>query len=313
MSMLETVKTAITSQAAEKAFLLGKHSPKILFGVGVIGFGATVYLACKSTLKLPKILSDHEHELDDLAEARGTETIGDDEYNKLVRKEKLYTAGKILKLYAIPVGIGALSIGALTGSHIVLNKQNAGLLATVKALETGYKQYRERVVADQGAEKDWEYAHGAEKVEVEETLANGKKKVTTKTVVMDKNGLSPYATVWGKGTSKAWSRIPLENPMILQARQAWCNDKLKSQGYLFLNQAREILGMEDVPEGQFVGWLYNHEDAGDEYVTLGIFESNLNSDAQAFIDGYHNEVMIDFNVDGEIWSKIGKKNPKLPL
>jgi hypothetical protein len=313
MSILNTIKMAVTSTAAEKTFLLGKHSPKILFAVGTAGFVGTVVLACRATMKLPKILDEYEYEIAEMKTAldAGEHGITQAEYDKAVRSEKFHTVGKVLKLYAIPVGVGALSIGALTGSHIVLSKQNAGLLATVKALETGYNQYRARVVADLGEEKDKEYAHGYKTEEVTETLSDGSTKVTKKKIY-DPNGLSPFATMFSRETSSQFSDIPGENQLLLEMRQGWMTQKLQAQGHLFLNEAREMLGMLPVPEGQIVGWLSErHPDHKDGYINLGIFDANTSDDVRRFLNYECDEVMLDFNVDGTIWDKIGKRNPKL--
>jgi hypothetical protein len=313
MSILDKIQTAITSQAAEKVFLLQKNSPKLLFAVGTVGIVGTVVLACRSTLKLPKILDDYESEIADMKSALDEDHgITQAEYDKAVRTERLHTFGKVLKLYAIPFGIGALSIGALAGSHVILTKQNATILASYTALEKGYQQYRERVREDAGEEKDREYANGKQVVQVDEILSDGSVKTTEKKIIGGHpDGLSPYAAFWGAETSKHFSRIPHENPLTIQMKQNWANDKLNARGFLFLNDAREFLGMEPVPEGQMVGWLRSdHPESGDGYVSFGVFDGDAEGASQ-FIDGRVMDITLDFNVDGMIWNKIGRRNPKL--
>ena len=91
---------------------------------------------------------------------------------------------------------------------------------------------------------------------------------------------------------------------FLQQQQNYLNDKLKRQGYLFLNDAYKALGFDVTKAGQVVGWIYdeNHP-IGDNYVDFGIF--NINSEAaRRFVNGLEKCIWLDFNVDGDILDLI---------
>ena len=79
------------------------------------------------------------------------------------------------------------------------------------------------------------------------------------------------------------------------------NNLLKSRGYLFLNEVYEALGFPITKAGQVVGWLYRPDNPnGDNYVDFGIF--NLQSEkACDFVNGYERSLVLDFNVDGNIY------------
>jgi hypothetical protein len=313
MSIFDNMKSAVTSKAATQIFLAKQHSPKVLFAVGTIGVVGSVVLACRATLKLEPVLDKLEKfeadARDNLGEEPGPDDLAD--FKKDLNKQRLKTAGEIAKLYAVPAGTLALSIAALTGSHVILSNRNTAAMATIAALDKAYNKYRSYIKTEYGDDVDWRAANGAEKQNVEIHHADGTVTTESKYIVVDRDGMSPYSVPWDE-TSKFFSRIPGENPMTLTMRQNWANDKLNAKGFLFLNDVREMLGFEPVPEGQYVGWLRkDHPEAKDGYVSFGIYDNDPEGYEQ-FQAGRNMYIILDFNVDGFIVDKIGKKNPKLP-
>ena len=133
---------------------------------------------------------------------------------------------------------------------------------------------------------------------------NGKTKKETVDVV--KNGLeeySDYARFYDDGCT-GWEKDPDYNKMFLKAQQQYANDKLIAQGYLFLNDVYDMLGIPRSKAGQVVGWVYNPENPeGDNYVDFGIFDVTKEN-ARDFVNGYVSTILLDFNVDGNIWDKM---------
>ena len=92
--------------------------------------------------------------------------------------------------------------------------------------------------------------------------------------------------------------------MFLRARQNWFNDKLKADGYLFLNDVYDELGIPRTKPGQIVGWIYNENNpVGDNYVDFGMYDVNYEP-ARDFINGHECNILLDFNVDGPILDLI---------
>ena len=87
----------------------------------------------------------------------------------------------------------------------------------------------------------------------------------------------------------------------LKAQENYFNDLLRYRGHLFLNEVYDGLGIPRSKAGQLVGWIYNEDDpSGDNYVDFNIFKtSNVQS-----INGYENSILLDFNVDGNIFEKL---------
>ena len=112
--------------------------------------------------------------------------------------------------------------------------------------------------------------------------------------------VSMYAR-WFNETCKGWSKDAELNRMFLETQQRFANERLKAQGYLFLNDVYDMLGMPRTKKGCIVGWIYDEKNpVGDNYVDFDLL-SDRNQD---FINGYERTVLLDFNVDGYILDAI---------
>ena len=65
----------------------------------------------------------------------------------------------------------------------------------------------------------------------------------------------------------------------------------------------EMLGLPRTKAGQVVGWIYDKDKpVGDNYVDFGLYADNLSySD---FANGLDPAILLDFNVDGNIWEMM---------
>ena len=115
----------------------------------------------------------------------------------------------------------------------------------------------------------------------------------------DRFMVSGYAKVFDERSPK-WLPDSEYNQMHLTMLQQDATQKLKSNGYIFLNEVYEMLGLPKTKAGQVVGWTYDEKNPiGDNFVDFDIY-SIRNAD---FINGYKNSVLLDFNVDGVILDK----------
>lgn len=304
---LASIKNFATSKAARQILLTQKHSPKILFAAGTVGVVTATVLACRATLQMADVLDEYEKNVALMGRVLEKGIDQPEEVEKVAAQQKIKTAVKIAKLYAPAVGIGAVSIAALTGSHVILSKRNGAVMAAYAGLDRAYKEYRERVRQEFGEEVDNKFFSGAEDVTVEEILADGSVKKTKKVEKVSDGvyGGSPYAVLFDE-KSKFFSREPGMNAQIVGMKQAWANDKLRAQGHLFLNEVHDMLGLPRTKAGACVGWVWrreNEEKTGDNYVSFGVFDGDSDI-AQAFIDGDEKAIWLDFNVDGVILDLI---------
>ena len=296
------------SRAFHKAgFKIKKHSPEILIAAGVVGTITSTVMACKATTKLDDILEDTKDKVDKIKDAAEHPENFTEEYTVEDSKKDLaivytQTGLKIAKLYAPALIIGTLSITSIFTSHNIMRKRNAGLAAAYAIVDKGFKEYRGRVVERFGEELDKELRYGvkSEKIETIVTDENGKEKKVEKVIdVVDPNTISDYAKIWYEG-NPGWTKDPELNLTYLKMQQAYANDKLKAQGYLFLNEVYEMLGFPKTRAGQVVGWVYDEENPiGDNFVDFGIYDFN-DSNKIRFVNGEERSIVLDFNVDGYI-------------
>lgn len=291
-------------------FKLKKHSPEILAVAGVVGTVTSAVMACKATLKVTDIIDETKETVETIHDSvgKGLHTSDGEEYTQEVANKDLaivytQTAWKFVKLYGPSVALGVVSIGCMVGSNQILRKRNVALAAAFKAVDTSFKEYRERVIDRFGKDLDRELRFGIKAKEVEEKVVdeNGKETTVTKTIeVMDPSAThSIYSVVYDDGCL-GWSKSPELNKVFLIQQQNYANDKLKLNGVLTLNEVYDMLGIQRTAYGQIAGWVYTEDGtAGDDFVDFGIFDAN-NERSAAFLNGYERNVVLDFNCIGNI-------------
>lgn len=299
----------ITRAFHKGVFQIKKHSPEILIVAGVVGTVASGVLACKATLKVNEVLDDAKVDIDRIhtAKEKGVTEAGQEYHEEDHQKDLaivyVQTGVKLAKLYAPAVILGAASITGIVASHRILTKRNVALATAYAAVDTGFKEYRNRVVERFGKELDRELRYNIKAKEVEETVVNedGTETIVKETVeVADPNAMSIHARCFDE-TCRGWERDATQNLFFLRQQQAFLNDRLQERGYVTLNEMYEALGMQLTPEGAVVGWVYNeNEPVGDNFVDFGIYDLH-DTQKRRFVNGYEKSIWIDPNIDGYIY------------
>jgi hypothetical protein len=284
-----------------------KHSPEILMGVGVVGVVTSTVMACKATMKLNDILEESKETRDKIKEVENNPKY-EDKYSPEDAKKDLtinyvQTGMKVAKLYAPAVLLGGASLGCLLASNDILRKRNAALSAAYMTVDKSFKEYRNRVTERFGEEVEKEIRYGIKAEQLETTVVDEDGNETTVTDIvktMDPNLYSDYARFFD-AASPYWQNDPEYNLMFLKAQQQYANDLLRAKGRLFLNDVYDMLGIEKTKAGQVVGWVYDRENPnGDNFVDFGIYDMSKER-VRAFVNGYETNILLDFNVDGNIW------------
>lgn len=292
-------------------FTVKKYSPEILMIGGAIGVVSSAIMACRATTKLSKVMTEHKTTIEQIHHVTNhpevlpeNQTYTQVDAKKDIRLTYAHTGLNLVKLYAPSVILGTLSLTCMITSNNILRNRNAALAAAYTAVDKGFKTYRKNVVERFGEEVDKElkYSIKAKEFEETETDEKGKEKKVKKTV--DVAGLeqySPYAKFFDCGCDN-WQKDTDHNLWYLRQQQNYANEKLKAQGYLFLNDVYDMLGIPRTKPGQVVGWIYddkNPNHTGNNYVDFGIY--NINKEANRdFVNGYEPVILLDFNVDGPI-------------
>lgn len=298
------------SRSLNKAsFQLKKHSPEILIVAGVIGTVTSAVMACKATLKVNDVLDKAKQDIKDIHDVSADVEAGirpAEQYTEEDKKKDLAivytkTGFELVKLYAPSVILGTLSIYGIVKSHNILKKRNVALAAAYATIDKSFKDYRGRVVERFGKELDRELKYNIRAKEIEEKIVdeNGEEQIVTKTVNVGSH--SDYARFFDE-TCPGWEKNAEFNLTFLKLQQAYANEKLKAQGHLFLNEVYDMLGIQRTKAGNVVGWVYDpsNEDI-DNYVDFGIYDL-YDERKRAFVNGYERSILLDFNVDGDIWS-----------
>ena len=309
--------TTVSSSFNKMGFKLKKHSPEILVVAGVVGIVASAVMACKATTKASDILEKAKEDINSIHDCAANEEFVEEYTPEDVKKDLtivyVQTGIKLAKLYAPAVALGALSIGSILASNNILRKRNVALAAAYATVDKGFKEYRNHVVERFGEEVDRELKHGIKAKKIEKIVVgeDGKEKKVKETIsVVERDSLSDYSFFFEE-SNPYWEKDGNYNRMFLLAQQQYANDKLRANGYLYLNDVLDTLGIPRTKAGQIVGWVYNPNNPnGDNYVDFGIYET-YRRDEESFVkdmamrerfgkEVYERVVLLDFNVDGNI-------------
>ena len=266
------IMTSAKRTFSKVGFGLQKKSPEILVGIGIVGAVASAVLACKATTKAGAIVEESKNSLADIREAnengvtKAGESYSAEDRRKDLAIAYVQTGVKFAKLYAPAVMIGAVSIASILASHNIMKKRNVALAAAYAAVDKSFKDYRDRVIERFGDQVEKELRYNIKAQEIEETVTDDKGK--EKKVKQNVN----------------------------VADENWDGSDL------FLNEVYDMLGFKRTKAGAVVGWIYDDKKPyGDNFVDFGMTEIRRH-DADS--DEYKRAFILDFNVVGDITSKI---------
>jgi hypothetical protein len=299
--------TRVINRAGMK---IRKHSPEILLAVGVVGTVTSAVLACKATTKLQDILESGKENINQLNDYVADHGYSEKYTEEDAKKDKLImytqTGLEVVKLYAPSVALGALSIASILASHGIIHKRNVSLAAAYTTIDKGFKDYRNRVVERFGKELDRELKYNIKTKEVERTVTHedGTESTVKETIqvarIDEPSEFARFFDEWCTG----WDKDPEYNLTYLKNVQRMANDRLEANGHLFLNEVYDMLGIPRSKAGNIVGWVYDRNDKyADNYVDFGIYDVH-NEQKRDFVNGRERSILLDFNVDGNIWELL---------
>jgi hypothetical protein len=295
---MNLVPVAIANQIARSTWGLQKSSPQILFGAGIAGVVSSTVLACRATLKAEETLQTHQERMLLVKTMDITDDFTEKQQKKEVTIVYTKTVMEMMKLYAPAFIVGGLGIAALTSSNRILTRRNAGLAAAYKAIDTGFKQYRARVVERFGEDVDRDLRYDAQMVEIRNEKTGRMNKVQR----AGPAGASQYSRFFDP-LNENWSRDPEYNLVFLKCQQEYANQMLHARGHVLLNDVYDSLGIPRSKAGAVVGWVLNRNGEGDNFISFGIFDGTTQQ-IRDFVNGYEGSILLDFNVDGVIYDKI---------
>lgn len=310
------IKEMAVTTASKVGFVLKENAPQIVTGIGIVAGITSTVLAIKGTPKAMKVADRLADELATVQECKDTrnenfEVIHADgtrdtytDKDAIQDKIHFYTVAgvDVMKAYWPAVLAMGVSVFCTIKGQKISMERNAALAAAYTAIDQSFKEYRRRVQAAVGEDKESDIYMGvhSEKIKNEET---GKKETIK---VVDKNApVATYARWFDSSNSNYSDEDHDYNMDFIQGVENYYNQKLRTEGHVFLNQVYHALGFEDTAAGAVVGWLYKpteEDEDGDGYITLRP-SINVTSDLDTIDDA---AIYIDPNVDGIIINGLPK-------
>ena len=307
MNKNEIVKKA-SSALGKVNIKLRKHSPELLIAAGVVGTVVSTVLACKATTKLSTILDESKGTIETIHKCENDKEM-EERYSQEDAKKDLaivyiQTGVKIAKLYAPAVVLGTISIAGIVASNNILRKRNVALAAAYATVDKSFKEYRSRVVERFGDDVDKELRYNIKAKKIEEMIKDpesGKEKKSKTTVNVAAPTVDDYARFFDK-TCRHYEENMNYNLMLLRSQQQLANDKLVADGFLFLSDVYDMLGITRTKMSQSVGWIYKPDgnSNGDNFVDFGVMVVKRETED----GGYEDAILMNFNVDGPILDLI---------
>lgn len=98
----------------------------------------------------------------------------------------------------------------------------------------------------------------------------------------------------------AWQNDPDFNALFVKCNRDYMYAKLKAQGYLFLNDVYEVLGLPKTRRGQVGGWIFDEEKTEGDLWT-----------AETISKGSHQVELLTFTIEKDILNALPNDEEEL--
>ena len=274
-----------------------KYAPELLLGGALVSGTACIITSSKATLKAKNSMDAHKERKLEIANKVDSEIITSEEAKDEMRKEIVKVGLELAKEYAIPFSLYTATIGCVFGSYKVQKSRLQALSTTLAAMSAAYSSLLMRLKngAENGLTAE-EVLQGKFVCKVE----NEDGTVDELTTTVDNPYDSPFKFRFDK-YSTVWNPHHCSNETILMSELNWCNNLLQIQGYLFLNDVLDRLGIPRTKAGQILGWRTNGD--GDGYIDFGVVDCATLTGARYDDNAFE----LNFNVDGDILTDFPRK------
>lgn len=316
--MNKDILNSVTRSFGRAKLTVMKHSPEILLVTGLVGGVVSAVMACKATTKFSTILEKPKKQLDDMreyvAEKGYSEEYTEQDHKKDIAITYAHTCWDIAKLYGPSVILGAASVTCILASHNIIHKRNVAYAASVTALNDSFNDYRKNVRDRFGEKLDRELRYNLKSKEIEERVVNedGTEEVVKRVVETidepkDKK-TQGHPSIWARYFDDSNRNFDPDdhhyNMTFLRNALNMVNSKLRTDGYLYVNDVYDILGFQRTKEGAYHGWVYDEaHPVGDNFVDFGIYDV-YKENSRDFVNGHEKYILLDFNVDGVVYELL---------
>lgn len=213
---------------------VAKHSPAIFTGIGIVGLGATAYLAYQSRSKIEEIVVG-------LEEAREDEVV----------VSKVTIARDIAEAVYLPVTVGVISCASILMAHKIQNKRIAALAGALVAEQARNIYFESKYRKEHGEEAYAKFVTPTDTVSRTDVDSKGKEKITVTEVKKD---IDHTIGQWYDESDEYASDDHTYNVQYIASVNERMQTLLFQRGSLLLNEVREALGFERIRNGALLGW-----------------------------------------------------------
>lgn len=235
-----------------------KHSPEILTGIGVTSMITSTVLAVKATPRALILLEEAKTEKGD----------------ELTPIESVKAAWKPYIPAAIAAVTGAVCI---IGASAVNSKRNAAIATAYALSEKTLLTYRDKVVETLGEKKEKEIREKIAQDEVD------KKHISSEQVIVTSKG----NTLCMESISGRLFRSDIDQ---IKKVINELNRNMKYQNYISLNELNRELGLQNIPNGDRLGWNID-----DGYIEVHFGACIADNDEPCIVLDYSRPPKYDFD------------------
>lgn len=311
------------------------HAEELCAGAAIVASAGAVALAVKATFDIQDDLEDVEDDIDAIkdgyVEADGEHPA---EYESPYADEEVVVTGQtaveaykadlaaankdriviFVKAYWPVLALEATTIASvLLGRKVARDKQEAlaAKLAiaqtSIAAIQASYEQYRRNVIDRFGKETDQDMRLGLGKEEKEVEYKDAKGKTKTKKEEVQVQDPDRIADRWVRcfdESSRNWNKEMFCNRDFLMCAENYFNQRLRTDGFICVNQVYDWLDVPQCVDGQTWGWIYDPDIV--HQINFGVLDIT-NERKRAFVNGDERSVFIDFGLLGQEPTYIADK------
>lgn len=274
-----------------------RNAPELLLGGALITGTATVVLSGRASIKAKELADQRAVDKAAMAYKLSKDGYTEEEIEVEIRKTFASYALSLAKEYAVPVALYAATVGMIFSSYKIQKDRQLALSAALTACTTAYNQLVNKL--KNGAAAGLTAKEVLDGIEVRHNVDPETGEVTIEKYQGEPVDTSVYQVRFDE-YSTVWEKDKYQNEMTLKCEENWANDKLRIDGFVFLNDVYDRLGLPRTRTGQIVGWVLDGE--GDGFIDFGITDCEKYED----IRYARNAFDLNFNVDGDILSKFDK-------
>ena len=300
------------SRATGKAALKIKaKSPTIAIVGGLSLALAGTALLTYRTVKGSSKIAEYKEKVDDVKDMKD-EYSRKEEYKADLFKVRKDFVVEIAKIYGMPIAMVIVGSGGVLYGHHLFKMRNIALMGSNAILQNQADKFSDFIDEKFGEGTADKVRVGVrdEDIEVMEKDENGKekkKKVTVRTVERS-DSPGDYCLFFDE-SSPLWHTSSTLNATTIRNAEKMLSKKLRERGYLFLDEAYEHLMVPIVDErmkciAHSVGWVYDENKSADENVVSFRVFDQLGGAKINFVNGYENVILLDPNVQGDVYSKM---------